>query len=108
MIRGTRDDYRKRHPEPADLGLLVEVAETSLDRDRGDKLVAYVKGGVAFYWIVNLMDRQVEVYSNPVATGYQSSQVFLPGEDVPVVIDGTEVGRVAVADILPWRNAPPR
>ncbi len=101
VIRGARDDYRKRHPEPADLGLLVEVAETSLDRDRGDKLVAYGKGRVACYWIVNLVDRQVEVYTNPVATGYQSSQVFLPGEYVPVVIDGTEVGRVAVADILP-------
>jgi Uma2 family endonuclease len=101
VVRGTRNDYLSRHPEPPDLALLVEVADSSLDRDRGEKRFAYAKGRVANYWIVNLVDRQVEVYSNPGATGYQSSHVFKPGQDVPVVLDGSEIGRIAVGDILP-------
>jgi len=53
--------------------MLVEVADSSLDRDRDEKWFAYARGQVTCYWIVNLVDRQVEVYSSPGATGYQSS-----------------------------------
>ena len=44
------------------------------------------------YWIVNLVDRQVEVYSDPGPDGYGSSQILKPGQDVPVVIEGTSAG----------------
>jgi Uma2 family endonuclease len=81
--------------------LLVEVADSSLDRDRGEKKAAYARGRIPIYWSVNLVDRQVEVYSNPRRGQYRSSQVFKPGQDVPIVIDGVEVGRIAVADLLP-------
>jgi hypothetical protein len=50
---------------------------------------------------VNLVDRQVEVYTNLGPGGYRSRQDFTPGEDVPVVIGGIEVGRIAVNRILP-------
>jgi len=101
VIRGTRDDYRGRHPAPGDIALLVEVAESSLNRDQGEKRAAYAQGGVPLYWIVNLIDRQVETYSDPRAGDYQSSQVLRPGDDILVVIDGVEVGRIAVAEVLP-------
>jgi Uma2 family endonuclease len=81
--------------------LLVEAADTSLDRDRGVKKMAYARGRIPVYWIINLVDRQVEVYSDPRRGQYRSTQVFEPGQDVPVVIDGVEVGRIAVADLLP-------
>ncbi len=103
VVKGTRDDYLDGHPEPPNLALLVEVADSSLDRDRGEKRFAYAKGRIACYWLVNLVDRQVEVYTDPVMTGYQSSQVFKPGDVVPLVIDGAEVGRFPVALILPRR-----
>jgi Uma2 family endonuclease len=101
VVKGTRNDYMSGHPEPANLAMLVEVADSSLDRDRGEKWLAYAKGRVTRYWIVNLVDRQVEVYSDPTVTGYRSSQVFRPGQDVPIVVDGTEIARIAVADMLP-------
>ena len=66
IIRGTNDDYKHRTPEPADVALLVEVSETTLRSDRGEKWTAYAKGGIPVYWIVNLVDRQVEVYTEPV------------------------------------------
>ena len=92
-----------RDPTAADCCLLVEVADSSLDDDRGKKLEGYARAGIPVYWIANLRDRQIEVYTDPdPATGTYRSQVdYLPGQDLPVVIDGQEVGRVAVADLLP-------
>jgi Uma2 family endonuclease len=101
ILRGSRQDYRGRLPEPGDVATVIEASETTLDRDQGPKLSAYAKTGIPVYWIVNLVDNQVEVYSNPGPGGYKSRQDFKPGQDVPVVIDGAEVGRIAVAAILP-------
>jgi Uma2 family endonuclease len=101
IVRGNDDDYKHRTPEPADVALLVEVSESTLDRDQGEKLLAYALGGISVYWIVNLDDGQVEVYSGPGPAGYQSREIFSPGDEVPVVIDGNKLGRIAVVDILP-------
>ena len=102
IVRGSDDDYRSRHPEPSDVALLVEVAETTLDRDRGPKLLAFARGGIPVYWIVNLVDNQIEVYSRSESgTGTGRVRTMQPGQDVPVVIDGSEIGRIGVADILP-------
>ena len=83
--------------------LLVEVSDSTLDRDRGAKSAAYAKGRIPVYWIVNLVDRQVEVYTHPSPSGYASRVDFKPGEEIPVVLDGVEIGRIAVASILPSR-----
>ena len=100
IVRGTDDDYEHRHPGPTDVGLLVEVSDATLDRDRDEKRPAYARGGIAVYWIINLVDRQVEVYTDPGPDGYRSSRVFTPGQVVPVVIDGRQIGQIAVDDIL--------
>ena len=52
-------------PRPPTWRSLVEVSDSTLSQDRGKKLSAYAKGGIPVYWIVNLVDRQVEVYSRP-------------------------------------------
>ena len=101
VVRGNDDYYKHRAPEPADVALLVEVSESAPDREHGEKLSAYGQAGIPIYWIVNLVDGQVEVYAEPIPAGYRSRQVFNPGQDVPVVIDGHEVGRIPIADILP-------
>jgi len=101
VARGSRENYRLRHPEPPDIGLLVEVADTSLERDRGQKLSAYARGRIPVYWIVNLVDRQVEVYTDPAGDTYNCRVDFKDGQEVPIIIDGTEIGRIAVARILP-------
>ena len=102
VVLGAAEDYGSRHPEPADVALIVEVADSSLCQDR-DLMPIYGSGGVPVYWIVNLVDNQIEVYSNPCQTGYRSSQVFRAGQEVPLVIAGTELGRVAVGDMLPQK-----
>ena len=69
MARGPRNRYAKRHPGPADLALVVEVAESSVSEDR--KLArVYGPAGIPVYWIVNLKAKQVEIM-------YQSSAEWL-------------------------------
>ncbi len=80
--------------------MIVEVAVSSLaeDRNQADLCAA---DGIAVYWIVNLVDSQIEVYSDPTSTGYSSRVDFLAGQSVPVVISGVQVGTIAVDDVLP-------
>jgi Uma2 family endonuclease len=100
VIRGSIRDFSDHHPSPANVALIVEVADSSLPDDRKMAHV-YGSAGIPIYWIVNLVDRQVEVYSGPISTGYSSRVDFHPGERVPVVLDGAEIGFIAVDDIMP-------
>jgi Uma2 family endonuclease len=88
IVRGSARDYLGGDPGPGDIALLVEVADSSLTDDR--ELADQVCGpaGVPIYWIINLVGRQVEVYTGPAPGGYASSAVYAPGQSVPVVIGG--------------------
>ncbi len=101
IVRGTREQYENRHPGPADVGILIEVADTTLDRDRGEKQSAYARGGVSVYWIVNLVDRQLEICTWPTPDGYRERRIVLPGETASLFLDGTEIGQIDVSVILP-------
>jgi hypothetical protein len=61
----------------------------------------FASSGIPVYWIVNAIDQPVEIYSGPGADGYTASEIFKPGQFVPVVINGVEVGRIAVDDFMP-------
>jgi Uma2 family endonuclease len=100
VVRGAERDYSQRHPGAADVGLVVEISDTSLAADRE---VAHTYGarGIPVYWIVNLVDSQVEVHTMPTADGYALMNVYGPADDVPVALDGVVVGRIAVSEILP-------
>jgi hypothetical protein len=90
-----------RDPAPADCALVVEVAESSLPADRSEKGFLYATSGIAVYWIVNLIDLHLEVYSDPGPEGYRKRQDLGPDEFVGVAIAGGEVGKLRVADLLP-------
>jgi Uma2 family endonuclease len=100
IVRGSDANYRHRMPEAADVGLLVEVSRTNVSADRQQGNI-YGRAGIPVYWIVNLVDRQVEVYTAPGPTGYSSRTDFPSGQQVPVVIDGLPAGQIDVDDILP-------
>jgi hypothetical protein len=105
LVRGDVRDYLDRHPRPADVALVVEVADSTLGYDRITKRRIYARAFVSTYWIVNLIDRQVEVHTEPSGPGdspnYGRREVFGPDAEIAVVLDGREVGRVAVRDVLP-------
>jgi Uma2 family endonuclease len=100
VARGGPRDYASRHPGPVDVSLLVEIGDANLGHARGEKLRIYAVGRIAVYWIVNFVDRRLEIYSDPNAGEY-SRRDYLPGERAPVMLDGTEVGAIDPADILP-------
>ncbi len=101
IVRGDAEDYLDHDVTASDVALVIEIAESSLSIDQKDMARVYSESGIPVYWIVNLVDHQVEVYTAPGPDGYQSSEILKPGQDVVVLIDGVEAGRIAVADILP-------
>ncbi len=103
IVRGPRSRYRTSHPTPADIGLVVEISASSLLIDTSDKARIYAAAGVPVYWVVNIPDRKVVVFGDPDPTGggFRTRDEFQTGNAVPVVLDGTAVGSILVADILP-------
>jgi Uma2 family endonuclease len=105
VIRGSRRDYRDRHPGPQDAALVIEVADTSLRQDRETKKRVYARAGIAVYWLVNLIERQIEVYTEPASAAdppdYGQRRDYGPDASVPVVLGGVEVGSLRVAEFLP-------
>ncbi len=105
VIRGRPEDYQLHQPEAAQVPLIAEVADSSLQHDRGWKKRIYARAGIPVYWIVNLVQRQIEVYTQPSGEtenpDYVQCQVFSISQDLPVVLDGKEVGRISVKDVLP-------
>jgi Uma2 family endonuclease len=105
VIRGQLRDYRSRHPGPGDVALVVEVADSTIAYDRNVKKPVYAAASIPTYWIVNLEDNHLEVYTDPGGPGtqpdYASYQILQPTDPVAVVLDGHEVGRILVRDLLP-------
>jgi Uma2 family endonuclease len=80
LLKPSPDFYRKRHPRPEDVFLLVEVSDTTLTTDWEEKLPAYGRAGIAEVWIVNLNDETIEVYREPHFTGYGSKAILQAGD----------------------------
>lgn len=80
LLKPSPDFYRKRHPRPEDVFLLIEVSDTSLAQDREDKLPAYARAGIQEVWVINLIDRTIEVYREPNFTGYGKTSTLRPGD----------------------------
>jgi Uma2 family endonuclease len=104
VVRGRDEDYDERDVTAADVALVVEIADSSLVADQQDMARVYSACRIPIYWIINLVELQVEVYSSPGSTGYQSPQIFKPGQEVPVIVDGALVGKIAAAELLPPRE----
>jgi Uma2 family endonuclease len=84
---------------------VIEVANTSILRDRQDKARIYARANIVCYWIVNLEDRRIEVHTQPSgpcdAPSYASVVNFAPGDSLPLVLNGTTVATIPVSDLLP-------
>ena len=80
------------------------MSEATLKRDQEDKRRIYARARVAEYWVVNLIDRQVEVYTPPSGPAadpaYASKQVYPPGTSVPLSLNGALLGQIAVEDLI--------
>jgi Uma2 family endonuclease len=105
VVRGNPRDYPHGSPGPQDVALLIEVSDTTLSFDRHFKGPLYARALFPVYWIVNLPEGIVEVYTDPSGPteqpGYRQRQDYGPDDAVPLVLDGREIARIAVRDLLP-------
>ena len=102
ILRGALDDYTDL-PTAADAFCVIEVADSSYDRDAGEKLTGYAKAGVQQYIIINLRTRAAEVHTQPdaVAGTYPTPARIAEGELLRLRIREEEWFDVALADVLP-------
>ena len=105
LARGDETTFAAHHPLPDEIGLVIEVADSSRYYDRREKARMYAHAGILEYWIINLVDRVIEVYTDPDAAAnppaYRTRADYAPGDAVPVTLDGAAVGTIAVNELVP-------
>ncbi|PPK86474.1 Uma2 family endonuclease [Neolewinella xylanilytica] len=90
--------YASGHPTPEDIHLVVEISDSTLEKDRSYKFGIYADGQIPEYWIVNLVERQFEVYTVPIpGSGYTKKAVYLEGE----LFTHALLGEIRLSDFFP-------
>ena len=103
VVRAPQERYQFQHPTAADAFLVIEVSDSTLRTDRGEKLLAYAEGGIPEYWIVNLVDRTLEIYTKPAGSAFRHKRIVRSGERVAA--QAFPADEISVDDILPPTDA---
>lgn len=105
VYRSEVDSVKNRHAMASEVALTIEIAESSLDDDRGQMQRIYAAARIPIYWIINLVERQVEVYEQPtgaeLTANYLRRTDYSENESVPLVLQGKHVGMIRVGNLLP-------
>ncbi|MBX2873051.1 MAG: Uma2 family endonuclease [Saprospiraceae bacterium] len=96
ILRYRKDLYTQAHPKPEDVFLIIEVADSTLEKDQKIKLPLYAATGIEEVWIINLQDNQVEVSTEPSDLGYRNCHIYRKGD----AISNHLIGELAVSDVL--------
>ena len=83
------DNYLSAHPTAEDIILVVEISDSTLKYDREIKLPLYAEANINYYWIINLVDNYLEVYTNPFSDNknvfyYKNKSIFLPDDSIEI------------------------
>lgn len=106
IVGGPDEQYAQRHPHAADIALIVEVADSSLIRDRDSKLRSYARAGIPIYWIANLSADLLEIYTQPGVDQdgeptYQQRQDLQRTDVFEVALGKKAFGTIKVSELLP-------
>ncbi len=105
VVRRMPKAFFSRRPGPEDLLFIIEIADSSLDRDRIDKARIYARAGIPVYWVVNLIEGQIEVYTDPTGPAeipeYRNRKDYPRGRVIPVEFDDKNFGSIASEEVLP-------
>jgi hypothetical protein len=104
VVEGDASAYCLRHPIPAEVRLVVEVSHSSLEFDRTTKLRMYARAGIVRYWIVNLVNHQIEAFCSPLPADerYAVPAVYRSGDALNFNLPGGEV-QIPFDELLPSR-----
>ena len=83
------DNYLSAHPTAEDIILVIEISDSTLKYDKEIKLSLYAEANINYYWIVNLVDNHLEVYTNPFGDNkdnfyYRNKSIFLPDDSIEI------------------------
>ena len=105
IVRGDTRHYLDHHPAPQDVDLVVEVSDTTLQRDRGLKKRLYARAGIPAYWIIILPENRLEVCTDPSGPAeepdYRHCRTVGLSDTVPLAIEGQEVVLLDVREFFP-------
>jgi Putative restriction endonuclease len=103
LLKGPRSAYRDHIPSASEALFVIEVADSSYERDSGEKLRGYARAGIAQYIIINLRNRTAETYTNPdtVVGTYPPPQIISVGGAISLQIGEEETLTVSMSDLLP-------
>jgi hypothetical protein len=106
IVIGAKDDYRGRHPGAKDVLCVIEVADSSLHRDRTTKLRIYAASGIRQYLIINLPDCLIERHSGPIAghgrtARYGKVELLKPGQTIELPAPCGNGLKIAVRRLIP-------
>ncbi len=93
------EKYEEHHPQPDDIWLIVEIADSSYEYDRAVKLPLYAVAGIPQVWLINLHENQIEVFTTPDQGKYKLHQLMFPTDALILLIEGKEFV-VSAGDIL--------
>lgn len=100
VVSGRIEDYRDRKPGVSDIRSVVEVADSSLEKDLGTKLRVYAAAGIAEYIVVDLIDNVVLVHHQPVGSRYDRIIRLIAGDTLHISAGGANVVTIDVARLL--------
>ena len=103
VIVGDTGDYAESNPPASAVGLVVEVSDDSLVRDRDTKGPIYARAGIPEFWIVNVVDDRLEIYTEPRGEGAEARYVRRTDHEtgeVTVTLRGRVVGSIAVETLF--------
>src|SRR5262249_16025360 len=100
IARGEEGTYDARHPRPGDLGVLMEVGDSTALADRRYKGELYARAKVPEFWLINVVSRTIEVYTRPRGAKYQKKVDYSEKQSVPLVLDGVKIAEIPVSELL--------
>jgi Uma2 family endonuclease len=103
VARGPGLRYFTIHPRPKDVSLVIEVSDTTLIHDREEKGRLYAQARIPVYWIVNLPETKIEVYTEPRSgrrAGYRQCKEYVAGKLLPLIINGEEIAKIDLHELL--------
>jgi Uma2 family endonuclease len=99
VLRYRNDFYKASHPQPADILLLIEIADTTIRYDREIKIPLYARHGIPEVWLIDLQQERVEIYLQPSSEGYR--QILRPGKNERIVLSLLPDVSIVIADLWP-------
>jgi Uma2 family endonuclease len=104
IVRGPAVPYLTSHPTASAVTLVIEISDSTLEEDRTTKARIYARARIPTYWIINLVDSQIEVYTDPRAgknPAYRQRQDYRRGQSVPLILGGQALEPIPVQELLP-------